>query len=158
MMRPKRAVPEAYRHTTVPANQTRQHIEDMLMQAGAGGVAWQSARTPTTLLMALRFAYRERTYRFNLSLVGTDAKTDKDRAQDERQRMRALYHGLKAMLNQDAFGIIRFEDAAVTWAEVALPKGGTTTVGEVIRDQLEQCRFPSLAAVLPALPSHQNGG
>ena len=153
MRQKKRQVPEAYRSTPVPAGQSRQQIEDLLMRAGAEGVVWQVGRTTTTGQMQLRFSYRKRVYRFSIPLFAPDAQTDRDRAQDERQRMRALLWSLKAMIEQDQFGLIRFEDAAVAWAELALPAGGTTTVGEVIHQQIERCAMPNLDAAMRALPA-----
>jgi len=140
-----RQTPEAYRNTSVSAHRTRDEIERVLLRYGADGVAWHSVRSPQGAAVAVRFRRADRVYRFHLDM-GTDAR-------DERQRMRALYWGLKAMLEQAEFGILAFQDVFLAFSEVALPDGRTATVGEIIQGQLARQQVPSLEAGLRALPA-----
>lgn len=145
----RRQVPEAYRNTSVPAHRSRDEIERLLLRYGASGVAWQSVRTPDQAAVAVRFRRADRVYRFQVNLGADD--------RDERQRMRALYWGLKAMLEQAEFGILTFEDVFLAYSELALPDGSTTTVGEVIQGQLARQEMPSLETGLRALPARAGG-
>lgn len=141
----RRQVPEAYRNTSVSAHRSRDEIERLLLRYGAIGVAWQSLRTQDSAHLGLRFRRGDRVYRLQVAL-GDDER-------DHRQRMRALYWGLKAMLEQAEFGILTFEDVFLAYSEIAMPDGRSTTVGEVIRGQLDRYEVPSLDAAMRALPA-----
>jgi len=141
----RRPIPEAYRNTPVPAHRSRDEIEQHLLRYGATAVAWQSIRAADQAVLALRFRRGDRVYRFQVNLG--------EQPQDERQRMRALYWGLKAMLEQAEFGILKFEDVFLAYSELALPGGRTATVGELIEHQVAQGKPPDLTAALRALPA-----
>jgi hypothetical protein len=146
-MRPptKRDIPEAYRNTAVPAHRSREEIERLLFRYGATDVAWQSVRSAEQAGMAVRFRRGARVYRLRVDLGAAP--------QEERQRMRALYWGMKAMLEQAEFGILTFEDVFLAYSELMLPSGQVATVGEVIQGQLERQEMPSLEAPMRALPA-----
>jgi len=145
MRKPKRQVPEAYRYTTVSAHASRDAIERRLLNYGAEGIMWQSLRTPEQAELQLRFAHRKRTYLFSVKL-GQDP-------QDERQRMRALYWGIKAMVDQAEFGILRLEDLLLAYTQVMLPDGLSTTVANLVQEDLARQAVPSLTTSRPALPA-----
>ena len=142
--------PEAYRNTRVPITKSQEAIETLLLRYEADGVAFQSVRGPDRVAVGLRFRMRKKVYRLQVEL-GADP-------QEQRQRMRALYWGLKGIIEQGVFGIIRLEEALLAFAEFALPDGSTVTVGETILPQLEKAEPPSLEAVLVrALPAPRDG-
>lgn len=150
--RAARQTPSAFRGTQVAAHKSREDIEIRLVNAGAEAVQWQSVRDATAAQMLLRFKFRGRVYRFRLPLFDAEAQTEEARRRDERQRLRALHWSIKAMLDAEDFGMLKFEDLALAFAEVALPEAGQTiTVGEVINAQLDAARLPDLTASLRAL-------
>ena len=144
-MKKKLQIPAPYRQTPVPAHRSREEIERILLDYGADGVAWQSLRTQQGAAMVLRFRKDDRVYRFQVDL-GADAR-------DERQRLRALRHYLKTMMEQAVFGILKMEDVFLAFSEIALPNGATTTVSELVQGQLASHQVPDLVAGLRALPA-----
>ena len=145
----KKTVPDAYKNTRVSTHKSRDEIEGVLLKYDCDAVMWQGGRVDGEAAMAIRFRRQDRVYRFEVDLG--------DDQQEERQRMRALYWGLKTMLEQAAFGILKFEDVFLAYSEVALPDGSTTTVGEVLGPQLTRHELPDMGAPLRILPEKARG-
>ena len=130
----------------MPVTKSQEAVENLLLHYKADGVAFQTVRGQNRVAVGLRFRMQQKVYRLQVEL-GSDP-------QGQRQRMRALYWGLKGIIEQGVFGIIRLEEALLAFAEFTMPDGSTATVGETILPQLADAAPPSLEAVLiRALPA-----
>jgi len=137
--------PCAYKATTVPAYQTREHIRELLRKHGASAVALQDVEVNGQRNVGLRFQRGDRVVRVQAVMGET--------AQEERQRLRALYWWLKTLLEQAEFGMLTFDELFLAHLEVALPGNrGTATVQEIVGPQLGRFELPDMSRLLKMLP------
>lgn len=124
--------------TSVPVERTRQEIESVLRRYGADQFVsgWEHGRA------MLGFRVHDRMVRFELPLPkesdykwkwnATEAQKEKQIAQDDRQRWRALLLVIKAKLEAVESKIATFESEFL--AHIVMPNN--RTVGEILIPQL----------------------
>jgi hypothetical protein len=109
--------------TSVPASRTREEIQTVLKRYGATSFGF--ADMAGTAMVA--FELKGRRMRFKIPMPDEAKK-----AQDYRQRWRALLLAIKAKLEVAASGIESLEEAFM--AQIVLPDG--RTMGEVATPQI----------------------
>jgi hypothetical protein len=105
--------------TDVPVGQTRTEIERTLMRYGATGFAYGQEIGRAMI----GFQTKDRRIRFVLPLVPPKGAGEKQVAQFERSRWRALLLSLKAKLEAVESGIESFDEAFLS--HIVMPNGQT---------------------------------
>lgn len=113
--------------TKVPVSQSRDEIERVLRKYGATAFMYGADQEAAIV----GFQAQDRNVRFRLPMPSRKL-SEKDFAQAERQRWRALLLCIKAKLEAVASGITTFEDEFL--AHIVLP--GNVTVGEAIKSKV----------------------
>lgn len=118
--------------TQVPANQTRNEIESLLMKAGASGFMYGHINGQTMIV----FELRERRLRFLVPMPQLNKSRTNQREVDQetRRRWRALLLVLKAKLEAVDSAIVHFDEEFLAHIVVQ----GSQTVGDVMIPQMKE--------------------
>jgi hypothetical protein len=122
--------------TSVPIERSKQHIEQLLLKAGAQGyhTGWQAASGDDPGWDAIEFLWNGRQIRFRLPRHSVNV-TRRDRrgrtmtpAQIDRQRWRVLFLVVKAKIEAVQAGISIFEEEFMAF----IVTSSGHTIGEVL--------------------------
>ncbi len=146
--------PLPYDGTEVPVDQSKKQIWDMLRKTGADGVSWTETFKPIKRAM-LQFIKDGVKYHLEVPIYTDDLERNKDLIapirfrtyieRRERAMYRALFYYVQALVKAQEHGLLRFEEIFAGHAEIQLPSGEVTTIGQVVAD-----RKIDLSKALPA--------
>jgi hypothetical protein len=147
-----------YADTTVPPEKSREQITKLLRDYGAEAVSWTESFTSN--VTELRFVLKTPDNRMvQVRIVPPSFSVDRRTWVPEKghyetkplpnwaQSYRLLYYFLKAKLESIAFGLRDIEEEFLSDILVRGPGGEATTIGEIVRPQLESGKL------IPMLPA-----
>ena len=124
-----------YYGTKVSISKTQGDIKKILRKFGLQGHRFTEYRNIGVVEFILRKNENEMAYRFKFDLP--------EKENHRRQVYRALFHYLKNRFLAVEFGITTIEKEFLQELVLKLPNGSTTTVKELVENQLSQLEFKS---------------
>lgn len=160
-----------YSDTKVSYGDTKNHIEEMLKEAGAVALRWtededsmKGVGLPTLefiFKVELNGVEKQIGVRIKppMTIKTRGTKYNRVHTANRNGSMRLLWWYLKARLEAARFGLEDLSETFLSHTIMALPEGGTATMGEVIRQRPELLRniLPTFEIVQPQLEDRNDG-
>ena len=125
----------SYYRTKVPIYKSQNEIRTVLQKFGLQGERFTHYKNLGTIEFILLKDGKELAFRFKFTLPEKESL--------QKQVYRGLYHYLKNRFMAIEFGITTIEEEFLQELVLKLPDGTTSTVKELVKDQLQHLEFNS---------------
>ena len=124
-----------YYNTTVSISKSQQDIKRFLVRFGLQGTRFTEYKNSGIIEFILVKSNKEMAFRFQYRLP--------EQEKHKKQVYRALFHYLKNRFLAIEFGITTVEDEFFQELVLKLPNGETSTIKEIVKNQLTQLEYSS---------------